>query len=386
MRKLVSYYPATVCFLPALLAALSNVLGFESFLSSVLSRFFIGLISLIIIFFYFKRLYSLRGVDKVFLFCFLIFSFFIIFKSISFFLLSPPSYTHSDFKTYFSFFVTGSLFAFITSILVFGVSSVKEITNSFYSVTLFFCILFVFFSEPDIFYGRFAFKSVNPIICGVISLFLFYSSLEKAKSNQEFLLGGVGIVFAITTLIMSASRGPFVILFISLILVYVKDIKTIASLTVIACVSFFIFSYNIDLDSMEIFNRISETKDLKSTGRFDLFYNSFLAIIDNPTLGCCLETPNLWIYPHNIILESIMSAGIPLGGGMSLVMIYLFLSSVLGHKYDFVRLIYVASFLSSMATGSIYINSYFWVSMGAIISIGNNFKNEKKTINYNPTL
>jgi len=218
-------------------------------------------------------------------------------------------------------------------------------------------------------------ERLNPITSGMIAAFLLvfifvkvYNGQITAKSAWFYLLlaalSGVNLV---TTL----SKGPILFAVLSMLLVLlrlvskgaIKKLLVIAMgvLGIAAIMNYFGIVDIVGL-VLERFIGIGERDD-STAERLMLYNNAWKQFLSSPLTGDFLEERILRIYPHNMILESLMALGI--FGGL-LFMLYYFISGLrlatvlLRTNVHIVSLIIFYGFISSMISGSLSMGPEIW--------------------------
>ncbi|MFP4458761.1 MAG: O-antigen ligase family protein [Candidatus Zixiibacteriota bacterium] len=159
-------------------------------------------------------------------------------------------------------------------------------------------------------------------------------SFEKNIAVIKKVLLLVVIFFAMFFILLSASRGPFLAMLLTVLfyLVFLSDLKiTVKILIVLVFLGIIAFVINSGFGFMvQRFTTIQGGNEVSSTARFYIWYETLKHLLDKPILGygtggfTTLMTTSFkaWdiVYPHNIFLEFMIEHGIV---GLSLLLILL---------------------------------------------------------------
>lgn len=200
-------------------------------------------------------------------------------------------------------------------------------------------------------------------------LVCFMIFMEKNKMIYKILLIVI-MALSIFNIFIAGSRGPFIqlVLIIGLYLLSQRKaihIKYIIWLAVIAIGVFTIFPEYLD-SSRLLFERISETGFSSNDSdriRGELFNSAWEQFLNHPFLGDSIETKMGGTYPHNIVLEALMTTGFVGGiimiiitvGGLKNGIKYLKISD-----YNWIGAILILNIISSFSSGSISNDMLLW--------------------------
>ncbi|MEL0644029.1 O-antigen ligase family protein [Olleya sp. Ti.3.14] len=239
---------------------------------------------------------------------------------------------------------------------------------------------------------------LNPILvsrCGALLIVLFIAKVFLLKSKNNFLIKYLSIPLGLILIVLGGSRGPLlstiIILFFSyLFFLYVNRLNTnkILSQIMVVLLSGYLlfFTYQAFSESIGVLDRLNsfDSNNNLETGRSKHWNSAINQFIDNPFLGDQIFDKHLWIYPHNLILESFMALGI-IGG---FLFGYLIISNLLKYKsilrYNInalpVLILFAVFLMFGMSSGGLYNSTEFWVTL-TLISIYN-INNMKRLSKY----
>lgn len=219
-------------------------------------------------------------------------------------------------------------------------------------------------------------KTINPISIGQLGVSLIIISswtllFRKKLKVMELAIFLMTLVVGLIGLISSGSRGPIVSLaapmFLIVLTIYSKGSRfSKLAITAIGLVLLFIISSA--GDEILLLKRASSSLFADDT-RSELIANGVNVIISNPILGAGIQP--LYLYPHNVILESYMAFGVLTGVTFTYMVFYgLYTSFKLRGKSPnayWLSLLYVQYFTAAMFSGSLYIVSALWVLLVVVI-------------------
>lgn len=232
--------------------------------------------------------------------------------------------------------------------------------------------------------GRINLTSLNPIALSTIGCLTILNSIFHILNKENKFIFKLFLLFGIIAgcYIVSASgaRGPVValvatiIFFISTLSIFMK----ILSLFFVLIGVYILYNImilvqeNLDLHSIDRFTSTGAANDASVLGRIQMFNGALNQFIEHPLTGSALEELTTKYYPHNLLLESLMSLGI-LGGIMFIYLnIYIILKSKkIMESTPNLRWIFgfhLFFFVFSFSSGAIWNSTYLWVSMGAAYS------------------
>jgi O-antigen ligase len=116
----------------------------------------------------------------------------------------------------------------------------------------------------------------------------------------------------------------------------------------------------------------------RSAIRLDIWSDSWSQFIKDPIYGNSLENNSTGMYPHNIILEVLISTGV-----LGFIPFVMFLSGIIKKaiyitankaEYYWVVVMFLQSLISSMFSGSIYSSSWLVLSSALILSVDSGYE------------
>ncbi len=218
-------------------------------------------------------------------------------------------------------------------------------------------------------------ERLNPITSGMLASFLlvfiavqlYYDRLNWKNSIFYLTLAAIGMVNLAVTL----SKGPIFFTLLALLLIISRlfgqrKMKPILWLAASILLVLLVMGYFglLDIFSLvlERFSGIGE-KDESTAERLMLYSNAWKQFQQSPFLGDFLEERVLKIYPHNMVLESLMALGV--AGGIMFVTYfvvsgYKIVKVLLRTQIAIVPLIVFYGFISSMISGSLSMGPELW--------------------------
>ncbi|MDI1335926.1 MAG: O-antigen ligase family protein [Lacunisphaera sp.] len=183
------------------------------------------------------------------------------------------------------------------------------------------------------------------------------------------------VIIGLYTLGLSASRAPAIALACCLVLFVIwlrGRLVYLAVLTVAVLLTFIqlgflsqILDLGVNLERVSSYGMLDEDLNL-SGGRMDLYLEAWNKFTGSPFFGDSLFLENM-LYPHNLILETLMATG--LGGGVLLLLI---LGKALRNYLEQVRsspiafwllLLFTQAFVGAMLSGSIFYDPMMWTTL-----------------------
>ena len=215
---------------------------------------------------------------------------------------------------------------------------------------------------------------LNPISYGqagaslaILSLILFIRNRKKGLSSLFFLFG---IPIGVWTLIVSLSRGPIIDFLILLILLFFNSLKSIYIKILSLLVIIILIITTIPTIKSPFFEtalNMLQSRSAKGNQsdeqRLQLMAGGWNQFIQHPFFGDLLEERTVHAYPHNLIIESLMTCGI-IGGVLMIVIqlksIYQANKLLKNQNTTWIALLFVMQLISSMVAGGIYADYTFW--------------------------
>lgn len=281
--------------------------------------------------------------------------------------LAPKTYRSSKF--YFKYFYT---FTFISgAFAILSASGIAESSTGMLVET-----------------GRLRIEgALNPISLGHLGGMLAMQSLwaifflknEKLWPHKLVLIAGMAI--GIYLLIAANSRGPIVSATVCMILIITfSDSKRKVGLIALSAILPFVIAPVISflkrergIDFLSRFFGSSLSEATEQSQRLALFSSAIDGMKKNPWIGSAMEDPAFGSYPHNIIIESLMSLGVFITIILIVAIILLFIRSIKifyrAPQYGWASLLFVQYLLGAQFSGSLYNSTYLWCSIGLLISI-----------------
>jgi O-antigen ligase len=235
--------------------------------------------------------------------------------------------------------------------------------------------------------GRLFTQKINPILLGQLGGTLFLISIW-AITNQQLKLKKIFKVIFYFSLLLGAgllvsanSRGPIVSIIVGLVFMVIFSKKTSRwyniSLIVVGIIAFVPVLQYIETEfGFSTYTRLFGQSQLTEDNTLDRFSRYQLALDSfqrSPFWGASLEEPTIGGYPHNILIETLMSMGL---FGFFLLISLLVTTLVFAARvfltvpsYGWVSILFVQYFVAAQFSGSIYTSTYLWVSVGLVIAV-----------------
>lgn len=199
---------------------------------------------------------------------------------------------------------------------------------------------------------------LNPILISFCGSLLFISSFYKLKNKINF-FSLLPLFLGSLCVLMGASRGPsFILIFVS-ILFFMKTKKN--KFLVYLPLIFFIFYFFMNTE-LHLINRIIETsQNYEEEGRIFFWREAVNQFASSPIFGDRFLLRSNNHYPHNLILEVLMSTGIL--GFFFFLFPYVYSLKLCLNNLD-KNLIYpcvISVFLLGFFSGSLITSVPFWI-------------------------
>ncbi len=219
---------------------------------------------------------------------------------------------------------------------------------------------------------------------GVIIMYLIYNKVSfKAK-----LLSWVVIILNIIPFLLGASRGSIIALVLPFVIFMISKSSAKTFLKGIFLLIFFVIGlYFVDTYfEASLFERfLSIGEDIESgsssSSRVIIWNYSWEQFLNNPFFGDKLQTNNIDIYPHNIILEILQSVGLVGFIPFMLLLIYSFRICYKVFRsfpqYSWIPVVFIQAFSQNLFSGAVYTASWFWITMALLIALNRFLKYEK---------
>jgi O-antigen ligase len=215
---------------------------------------------------------------------------------------------------------------------------------------------------------------------------LFYS--QRIKVFRPMLYAGLGV--SVLNLLLGASRGPFLVTFILLFWLFAQTIKvrfrslkfwllTIVKTSAVVLLIAQYVSFDYLIDNFAIFDRFRYMSEQRSNNegeaRDDSYACAWESFVRSPLVGesylDCYKD-----YPHNIILEVLMSTGLAGGVMFGCMFYFLFLKyRDLGNLLVYERGLLSIQFMvlcivfSYLTSGAIFIGAPFWMAVALFLGL-----------------
>lgn len=221
---------------------------------------------------------------------------------------------------------------------------------------------------------------LNPLAlsyAGVLTIVLCIYRLLILKERKK-----LQIIYLISTIILSfilfllgSSRGSVIAIMLTLpVFIAYSGVKQKFKFITVSILSIPIIIWAMEASGSSLFERMGNTVEDKGGGRESLWANAFSHFLENPIFGGKIEIGG--IYPHNFILEILMSTGLL---GIILFMTVLIKGFFLGRKNAsidntsvFALLLLVVGFSQYSFSGGVYTAINLFVPLGIIFGIQNN--------------
>jgi O-antigen ligase len=228
-----------------------------------------------------------------------------------------------------------------------------------------------------------------------ISKLLFFK-LHSTKINITKLLTHLTfLTLGLTNLILGASRGPLFTTIIILFFVYIlymfkKNTFFVPLILGSSLIFLFTVFFNTQNSNILIFTRalsfFEERQNNIEEGRDIEFASAIKQFSSSPIIGDKIITNSSNWFPHNIILESLMSIGIIGTIFLVLIIFYcinkckkiLFFNT---HDALFLIIIFFELFSSVLISGSIPLSNSFWIVVAVLLTIKINKKSHNILLN-----
>jgi len=384
----------------AISVLISLLFNIDNELSSIIIKIFVMFLGIVFIVFYKKIFLSF---NRYFILVFLLFALYLI-RVMGVFLADNQivEYT-SDFK-FISYLLGSILFPLF---VIFSILRNKLLEPDVLFKYIFFAlfgslivILYYLFVESGFnFSRRSMLEHLNPISLGNFGASLLLLSLYKCsyscKKSKDFLYF-FSLIIGIVTLLISFSKGPIVSFLVAFIIISYLKIgirKTILFLIFVILIGsqlnsdIFTNIFHIFMNMFEVLNfNDSVATDESTSTRVSLYINSLEQFSNSPIFGSGIVELNSHSYPHNLLVEFLISSGI-FG-----FILFFFLLGAMFYKslillkndlgYGWISLLSFQYSVSIMFSGAIYNSVTFWILMGIVFVIknSNNPTSEMRTI------
>jgi len=227
-----------------------------------------------------------------------------------------------------------------------------------------------------------ALSYVSALGIGVGIAFIITNNLSFIKKLFIY----TSVSFSFIPFFLGASRGSILALSLPFIFYFicVEGIKnrvvTLISISILAIVLIILTQYL----GFGIFGRFANIyHDIEvgssSAARIQIWHASLIQFVENPVFGNSLNCEYINHYPHNILIEILITTGI-----VGFIPFVLFLQRILikmkmivrqNKRYFWICVVFIQAFIQNMFSGSIYAAG--WLAMAAGLVIGLNTQNGK---------
>lgn len=236
--------------------------------------------------------------------------------------------------------------------------------------------------------GRLQLQSLNAIslghvaaLCVLLGVF-FFSQLRFTRWYLVKLIAVLTVsTIGLFVVFLTGSRGAQIALLVSLLyfllsqnfglVVKIVAISIPASLFLAPAAMGYLKDFDVGAIS-RILNILNQN-DAALSSRV-VSYNSALEVFyDNPILGRTITEPVFGFYPHNILIESLMSTGL-----VGFICLFVALSCGIRygwrlmsrrHPSSWIALFYMQMLIGSMFSFAIYNNPGVWISLAGVIAV-----------------
>jgi O-antigen ligase len=294
------------------------------------------------------------------------FLYFMSFVFLPLFFVSQFELAHENYEQIFWSIVIGALIFALLS-LFFYYSLVGSIAH----------IMLVSRNQMDI---------ISPLIFSYgavlgIGVSISYLITNKTKGFKKLIIYFV-VILCFGPFLLGASRGSIITLVFPFIfyLLFAAGIKKKGKIIfAIICLSI-IFSVTAENFSKGFINRISMTQERVESGteiRLSLWGSCIQQFVENPVFGNSLNNERFNAFPHNILLEVLITTGI-IGFVPFIFFLYIIFKKMkiiveTDSQYFWICFIFLQAFSTSMFSGSLYNSS--WFALGSAFLIGFKVKN-----------
>lgn len=232
---------------------------------------------------------------------------------------------------------------------------------------------------------RFETEALNAVSLGhlgvsLIVLTLFRLLVREPVRRPILLLVGVGL--GALTVMLSASRGPLLILVLILPLQLILAARSGAPLRATLAAAFLVVSIaggwrvaqeNFDVAAVVRVVTAFDPDDPSTTGRSEVMADAWAQYVEHPIIGAGLEEPRTGFYPHNVVIEAFMATGVV--GGFAFLSILLLgvhaIWRVLVHRpqHAWVGLLCIQYVLAAQVSGSLWGSPEMWAFLAAVFAL-----------------
>ncbi|WP_440885587.1 O-antigen ligase family protein [Vibrio campbellii] len=270
-------------------------------------------------------------------------------------------------------FIEISRWILFLSIFIISISAFKSLFNGDNSLT------------------RFGLDKLNPIslgkaagACAIISMFtLSYKKLGKINH----LLTVSAFIISVLILFLSGSRGALLSFTVVCSIALLRKFSLTRVIFVSCVLIFVVFSVNsimsIIWNDFSLVERLAKTggdEDQSANIRYQLYNNALEQFYNNPLFGDYSVEREYMFYPHNVILELLMSVGVIGAILFFIIVIYAIICNIKNNSEDKCLSNTMWGLLTfylviSMFSGSLFLSVELWVFLIISVSFRFNTKN-----------
>lgn len=210
----------------------------------------------------------------------------------------------------------------------------------------------------------------------VLSIFL-YKLNGFYKLNKYLLILAASVPIA--PFLLGASRGSVIAFILPFIVInFLKSGKGKLKSIVLMTLFIVVVGFLATLTGSGVFVRLITTYNKyesgnSADGRESYYSSSFDQFLGSPLVGDSLQNELFKFYPHNIILEVMLSTGL-IGLIPFLMLLYMAWRRsmrIINHRQELIWIVilYWQGFLQHMFSGALYSALWFWASLGLILSV-----------------
>lgn len=230
--------------------------------------------------------------------------------------------------------------------------------------------------------------SANPLIVAYIGASLSLIGIAKALNKPgkwELLLASGLICLGLLSLFSGSSRGATVGALLggfALIFGQLKrnSIKALGMTFLLAWPVVVGVFYFIQFSGTNLLERIELTSDTNNITRIDIWSVGVKIFLESPFVGSTFEIMDYGVYPHNLLLESLMAVGL-LGSWLFMALLGAGIFGVIrclgkSAAIDSICSVFIVYLVGSFFSGSFYGSMVFWLMLGAILSLQSQCRKE----------
>lgn len=379
----VVYYVLTIVAFP-LMAILASVLDVETIVTMIPYRGTVLILAVFLLVFHKNKIFT--GENNLVIYIFIVFVVYYLLR-ISLYLYLDTQNSFITFKlkkSYYLMLAGGvSFFPSLVFLKKLNLETYNKIIKYFkFLFPLVLLLLYIqgleyirdshTWQTGQIHFSKFSYINFGHFGTSVALFFVFLLFTNKNKSTKIFLFYLIVTLWGIFTTFYSGSRGAMIALIGSLAffaIARMKKNKAILFLLVLFLALYITIPFISEIFHISALERIDSAisgADKSTSLRLFFYETAWDNFLQNPLFGGALEVRTLGqsFYPHNIIFEGFMSAGL-FGGGLLLAILYFSLkksNEILRIKsyLGWVALLNIQYIIAGFFSGSIYSNFLMW--------------------------